>query len=77
MSTQDDRIADDLLHGANEIAVFLFGTDDFAACRRVYHLASRRHADRLPLFKFGGQLAARKSTLREAFARMERGEAAA
>ena len=58
-------LADDLLHGADEIARFVYGAsaDEKAAesnRRRVYH-ASDRHG--LPAFKLGGTLTARRSTI--------------
>jgi hypothetical protein len=52
----------DLLRGAEEIAGFMFG--DRTERRQVYHLASEvRAEDRLPLFRLGATLCARKSTL--------------
>jgi hypothetical protein len=53
-------LADDLLRGANEIAMFIYGTDQDADCRRVYHAASKHG---LPTFKLGGVICARKSTI--------------
>lgn len=53
-----DRLADDILHGAAEIAEFLFG--DRNVRRKVYHLAER---SQLPVFRYGAQLKARRSTL--------------
>lgn len=52
------QLADDLLSGADEIAKFLFGPD--GSRRKVYYLA--KHT-RLPVFRFGAQLCARKSIL--------------
>lgn len=51
-------LADDILRGADNIAGFLFG--DPALRRRVYHLAG---TSRLPHFKLGSMLCARKSVL--------------
>lgn len=50
--------AADLLHGANAIAGFLYG--DRALRRKVYHLVS---SSRLPTFKLGSMICARKSAL--------------
>jgi hypothetical protein len=63
-------IGPDLLEGADAIAEFLFGarTDR----RRVYRL---RDKGRLPLFRIGGRLCARRSTLREWLADQERNAA--
>lgn len=54
MTTQP-TLSDDLLDGAHEIAAFLGITS-----RRVYHLAQSR---RLPVFRMGAKLCARKSRL--------------
>ena len=51
-------LADDILEGADAIAEFLFGSKDDR--RRVYYLSE---ASRLPVFRFGAVLCARKSTL--------------
>ncbi len=51
-------LADDLLNGGYEIAVFLFGTK--ASRRKVYYLAER---SRLPVFRLGSVLCARRSVL--------------
>jgi hypothetical protein len=58
-------LSDDLLHGADEIAQFIYGsaTDEKVAesnRRRIYHSADRHG---LPAFKLGGTLTARKSTI--------------
>ena len=50
--------ADDLLFGADQIAGFMFG--DPKKRRKVYHLVE---TSRLPHFRIGAILAARKSTL--------------
>jgi hypothetical protein len=53
----------DLLHGAAAIAAFLFG-DDPGGRRKVYLLtADTPTRDFIPVFKMGGILCARKSTL--------------
>ncbi len=51
-------LADDLLDGADKISVFLFG--DEKKRRRVYHLVETA---RLPHFRLGGIVCARKSRL--------------
>lgn len=53
-------LSDDMLRGAHEIAGFLFG--DPKERRKVYHLAEN---SRLPTFKLGAVLCARKSTIME------------
>jgi hypothetical protein len=55
---QADRLADDLLSGAAEIAEFL-GTN----VREVYHLAATQ---RLPISRLGRKLIASRSQLRRA-----------
>ena len=56
-------LADDLLTGAASIALYVFGSDAPPYRRKVYHLSSPSHPDRLPVFRIGNQLCARKSTL--------------
>jgi hypothetical protein len=57
-STSQPELADDLLRGADEIAKFLFGPN---GCRRkVYYLAA---CTRIPVFRLGSQLCARRSVL--------------
>jgi hypothetical protein len=51
-------IAADLLRGADAIAEFLFG--DRSQRRKVYHLAE---TSRLPVFRLGALLCARRSVL--------------
>jgi hypothetical protein len=50
--------SNDLLRGADAIADFIYG--DPRERRKVYHLAEK---SRLPLFRLGTQLCARKSKL--------------
>jgi hypothetical protein len=54
------NLADDVLRGGNQIAEFLFG--DRAARRKVYHLVEK---SRLPVFRLGSVVCARKSRLTE------------
>jgi hypothetical protein len=53
-----NELADDMLRGAEEIAAFIFG--EGASRRRVYYLAE---CSRLPVFRLGSVLCARKSVL--------------
>ena len=53
---QNDDLADDLLEGADDIAAFMGWNR-----RRVFYAAERKM---IPIFRFGGRLCARKSTLR-------------
>lgn len=50
--------ANDLLCGADEIAQFLFGSKGFR--RKVYYLAA---CTRIPVFRLGTKLCARRSVL--------------
>ena len=54
--TEQSELCNDLLRGADEIAEFMFG--DKSKRRRVYHLMSR-----LPVFRLGNTVCARKSSL--------------
>src|ERR1700693_23517 len=54
----NDTFADDLLQGADQIAKFLFG--DSSLRRKVYYLAE---TSRLPVFRLGSRLCARRSVL--------------
>ena len=53
-------LADDILRGANQIAEFLYGNR--SERRKIYHLAEK---SRLPVFRLGSVLCARKSRLTE------------
>lgn len=63
----EPNLADDILRGAGAIAEFVFG--DAAQRRKVYHIAE---TSRLPTFKLGSILCARKSKLIEWIAEQER-----
>jgi hypothetical protein len=52
------NLSSDLLRGADQIAEFLFG--DPGERRKVYHLAE---TSRLPVFRLGSLLCARRSVL--------------
>lgn len=54
----DIELADDILEGADAIAEFPFGAR--SSRRKVYYLAE---CSRLPVFRFGAVLCARKSVL--------------
>jgi hypothetical protein len=57
-NTTADKLAGDLLCGADEIAKFLFGPN--GSRRKVYYLAA---CTRLPVFRLGTKLCARRSVL--------------
>jgi hypothetical protein len=65
-SSLQSELAVDLLRGADQIAGFLFG--DPRQRRKVYHLAE---TSRLPVFRLGSVLCARKSVLLEWIAQQE------
>jgi hypothetical protein len=65
------QLAEDLVKGAGGIALFLFGSDAAKFRRKIYHLSAPRRKDRLPVFRMGNQLFARKSTLLRAIADRE------
>jgi len=58
MSSETPQLADDLLHGADAIACFLYGNTTHRM--KVYHLVRQR---RLPVFRIGVTICARKSRL--------------
>lgn len=63
------NLPDDMLEGAQAIADFLFGSADKARNRRrVYHIVE---TGRLPVFRLGSVLCARKSVLLEFIAEQE------
>jgi hypothetical protein len=53
-----NELADDLLRGADKISEFIFGTPENR--RKVYYLAE---SSRLPVFRLGSMLCARRSVL--------------
>ncbi|MGN8096226.1 DNA-binding protein [Methylobacterium sp. 22177] len=53
-------LAQDLLSGAEAIALFMFGEATEANKRKVYHAAQKLG---LPTFRIGGTLCARRSTI--------------
>jgi hypothetical protein len=62
-----DQIAGDVLHGASEIAVYLYGDKKYR--RRIYNLIE---AGRLPHFRLGATICGRKSILLSWVAAQER-----
>jgi len=54
--SEPNELFDDILEGADAIAEFMFGNRNKR--RRVYHLI-----DRLPVFRLGNTICARKSSL--------------
>ena len=56
--TSESELADDILEGADAIAEFLFGSKSNR--RKVYYLAE---CSKLPIFRLGSVLCARKSVL--------------
>jgi hypothetical protein len=58
--TETATLGDDLLHGAEAIAVFFFGIEKHR--RKVYHYAGDAKV-RLPVFRIGNVICARKSKL--------------
>jgi hypothetical protein len=57
-ATPEPCLADDLLRGAEALAVFLY--KDKRQRRKVYHLAETSN---FPLFRLGGMLCGRKSKI--------------
>ena len=55
------KLADDLLRGADAIAEFMFGST--SERRKVYYLANTGKRNSLPVFRMGSVLCARKSSL--------------
>jgi hypothetical protein len=53
-----NELADDILEGADAIAEFLFGSREYR--RKVYYLSE---CSKLPVFRLGSVLCARKSVL--------------
>ena len=62
------RLADDLLRGAHEIAAVVFGSAKHR--RKIYYYATDAKL-RMPVFRIGAIICARKSTLIEWIARQE------
>lgn len=58
----DATLHDDLLIGAAAIADFLYGSTEYRYQRRVYYLTTQSKR-KLPWFRLGSQIAARRSTI--------------
>ncbi|MEI9986148.1 MAG: hypothetical protein WDN69_25020 [Aliidongia sp.] len=58
----------DLLHGAEAIALFMFGSEKER--RKVYHMADKHG---LPVFRMGSTICGRKSTLLRWIEEQEKG----
>jgi hypothetical protein len=63
---KDTDLGDDLISGAEAIAIFIWGHRKFK--RRVYYFADRGE---LPIFRVGARFHARRSTLRAFIAKRE------
>ena len=61
-------LSEDLLQGADEIAIFMFG--DVKYRRKIYYLTGEAPRG-LPHFKMGSVICARKSTIRNWIAEQE------
>lgn len=60
LNAMPQALGEDLLRGADEIAEFIFGGTPRGNRRKVYHLAE---SSRLPVFRLGSMLCARRSVL--------------
>ena len=69
-STDAATIGDDLLHGAEAIATFIFGSEKHR--RKVYYFANEAKVRRMPMFRIGNVICARKSKLIEWIEAQER-----
>ncbi len=58
----DATLHDDLLIGAAAIADFIYGSTEYKYQRRVYYLTTQSKR-RLPWFRLGSQIAARRSSI--------------
>lgn len=56
--SENETMKGDLLEGADQIAAFMFG--DAGKRRKVYHLADKSD---VPIFRLGGVVCARKSSI--------------
>ena len=66
MNEHTPEVAKDILRGATEIAVFLYGSGKYR--RRIYHLKA---TSTVPFFKIGSVICARKSVLLKWFEAQE------
>ncbi len=58
----DATLHDDLLIGAAAIAEFIYGSTEYKYQRRVYYLTTQSKR-RLPWFRLGSQISARRSSI--------------
>jgi len=58
MTEQENEFAADMLRGADEIALYLYGNREER--RKIYHLV---RTSKLPVFKLGSMICARRSVL--------------
>ena len=65
------ELADDILKGAGPIASYVLGDDSQKSRRRIYHLSDPKRSDRLPVFRMGQIICARKSTIKKWIAARE------
>ena len=65
---ENDDLGADLLIGAAAIARDVLGSDSQKNRRKIYHLHERRS---VPTFKLAGELAARRSRIRQRLAELE------
>ncbi len=61
MNDNDPEFSEDLLRGAREIAVFLYGRSDDKTRRKIFHLVKNSN---FPSFKIGSMICARRSRVR-------------
>lgn len=65
IAANPSELADDTLHGAEAIAEHVYGSREKHHVRKVYHNASSASANRLPTFRIGVVICARKSKILE------------
>lgn len=58
----ENPLHDDLLIGAAAIADFIYGSTEYKYQRRIYYLTTQSKR-RLPWFRLGSQIAARRSSI--------------
>ena len=59
----ENTLDDDVLIGARAISYFLFGSSEYRFQRRIYYLTTTAKI-KMPHFRLGQQLTARKSIIR-------------
>jgi hypothetical protein len=63
IAANPSELADDTLHGAEAIAEYVYGDREKQHVRKVYHNASSASANRLPTFRLGAMICARRSKI--------------